>query len=294
MERREFMLQGLAVLLANGLAACAPHHLDPAMAADDVAAWLTRIDRQAATIRATPLDGPTRAAFAAAGLAENTITDLFGSLLWVAVFRSAPTHVRRDAAFQSRMLDEGERLYDHAQGMRDWLASLPRTRRREFARIAREQRHLLDNHVDEVRRRGAEIAQPQGMADDLLRTLDGIWWRMDHQEPSILVDEAIDATDRAAQDPIGVADLNDLRPEADHDADLPTISGRRRLTRHQKSKIGLTWFGIGVLFTVTVLLAVCVGIPLMLIGIGWLIASAATPACEDGRLPAADGQCAGV
>jgi hypothetical protein len=132
-------------------------------------------------------------------LQPGLLGQAFAALATVTAWRDLPESTRRDPAVQARLRRDGETLGGSILQMTQYLESLSPQERNQSGRLLREQPELVERLETSIQEEGRVRGADGERLAQVNRILNRVTWRLSRQSPSLLIDDCIDAADRAAE-----------------------------------------------------------------------------------------------
>lgn len=181
---------------------------------DELPDLLAALDAQVVTLRARVIDPVVTRFYRGLGLRDSFPHDVAESMVRVAAFRDLPRRVQAHPEMQRRIRAELPRLGQQVLGLTRALRDLPERTRGQI-RALLQANPTLPAALRERRRAILRAAgTPPERIDQTDRLMDRVFFRLQRQHPSMLIDELVDKVRRASDD-AGA-------PEADWEALLAT------------------------------------------------------------------------
>ncbi len=159
--------------------------------------YLSALDDQLAQIRATPVATAFQDHLEREGLPRTFLQDNTASLTVAAAFRDAPTSIQETPEVQNRMWLELPPIGQQVLALAAYLDRLDERERKDIQAFLCEdgQRVVLlrDGMVDKASRCGL----PTRRVLQFSKMIEGIGWRLQRQDPSLLIQGSLERMDRA-------------------------------------------------------------------------------------------------
>ncbi len=201
MERREFIIRSASAVggalglgLLDGCATAGGIRFDEA--GPDIDGYLSGLDRQVSQIQDSKVDAHLIKHLKKRGLPESYFQDNLSSLLVVGAFRDLPPSLQAEPRMQERIQQETPKIGRQVLQMASYLDELSAEERASIQEFVDSDPEIMDLMHQGMVGNAASNGLESQRVKQFSRMLTDVHWRLSHQDPSLIIDETVDRTDR--------------------------------------------------------------------------------------------------
>lgn len=201
MERRDFIVRSASVVggalgfgLLGGCATTGGVRFRDG--GPDINGYLAGLDTQVARIHATRIGPQIIKHLKKQQLPESFLQDNLASLLVVGAFRDLPPSLQAEPQMQARIQQETPGIGRQVLMMASHLDGLSDEERSSIQQYVQEQPDVLDLMREGMVGNASVHGLDSRRVSQFSRMLTDVHWRLQQQDPSLLIDETVDRTDK--------------------------------------------------------------------------------------------------